>query len=64
MQNNGTRFPRVHSQLTCMHCGLLVDLDAHDVIVEFEAISLSQGAISQAWHRHCFDEYLGQGEET
>lgn len=64
MHNNGTKFTGVHSQLTCMHCGLLVDLDSHDMIVEFEAISLSHGTISQAWHRHCFDEFLSQGEET
>ena len=48
MPNNGTRFPGIHSQLTRMHCGLLVDLDSRDVIVECEAIFLSQGTISYA----------------
>lgn len=65
MNDHDERKPSRHrSQLPCMYCGLPADLDCRDVVLEHLPNLPPQGAISQAWHRHCYNDFLDEGEET
>ena len=48
---------------TCSGCGKPVDLNEKNALVEaFEEQGHPSGGTT-AWHRHCFDHFLDEGEE-
>jgi len=51
-------------QVSCMFCGMSVNLESKDVIVETHGNLFSHGERHQVWHRRCFEDYLDEGEET
>lgn len=65
MNDNGERkAPHNRSQLPCMYCGLPSDLDCNDVVLELLPTLPLRDAVSQVWHRYCYDDVLDEGEET
>jgi hypothetical protein len=65
MHDNGEKNPhRSRSQLPCIFCGLVADLDHDDLIVELRGNPSSYDAMPQVWHRRCYNDFLDQGEET
>jgi hypothetical protein len=48
---------------TCFGCGKPVDLNENNALVEpIEEQCPPEGG-ELAWHRHCFDHFLDEGEE-